>query len=246
MSTRAADMRIPSMARSLRGLLLSFIAAALMITMLPAASASAAAPVNTAASTQPTKLEVEQALQRLGLPVGQVDGSYTSYARRAFCAWRHAMGRKTSRDLPTKSEARAIVATAFLPAPREFMVTGLNVNQRCQTMFWVKKGSNGRYYRAVYGVSTGTQSHPTRRGIFRIYAKVNSWQESNLYPGSWMYRPMYFSGGMALHGSRNDSWVISTPASHGCVRMYHADVNTLWSSGVGYGTKVKVYDTFRW
>ncbi len=56
-----------------------------------------------------------------------------------------------------------------------------------------------------------------------------------------MYRPKYFNGGIALHGSITDSYVLPYPASHGCVRMLHADVDTLWRSGVDVGTPVYVY-----
>lgn len=192
----------------------------------------------------PSNLEVEQALERLGLPVGKVDGTYSAHAKRALCAWRHAMGRPTNRNLPTPAEEAAIVATTSLPKPLGLMVTGLNVNQRCQTLFWVRGKGDSRRYVAVFGVSTGTYKHPTRIGTFRIQWQKEGFVESNIYSGAFMWRPKFFSGGMALHGSRSDSLIFPWPASHGCVRMYHKDINRLWDEGVGVGTRVKVYSRF--
>lgn len=203
-----------------------------------------AAPAQASSSPKPSLLQVEQALRNLGLPVGTVDGKITAYSKRALCAWRHMQGKPASRAWPTDSERKAIVAAKRLPYPRDFMVTGLNVHQTCQSMFWVRGGSGTRYYAGVFGISSGTASHPTRIGTFRINRQHDRWVESNIYSGAWMYRPKFFSGGMALHGSRSDALIMPYPASHGCVRMYHADINRLWSSGVGVGTKVKVYGQF--
>ena len=46
-----------------------------------------------------------------------------------------------------------------------------------------------------------------------------------------MYRSLYFSGGQAIHGSHSDTYVVTYPASHGCVRMLHRDVDWLWRKG---------------
>jgi lipoprotein-anchoring transpeptidase ErfK/SrfK len=59
-----------------------------------------------------------------------------------------------------------------------------------------------------------------------------------------MYRSLYFNGGEAVHGSYSDSYVVTYPASHGCVRMLHRDVDWLWRNGWTIGTTVRVYG--RW
>ncbi|WP_067819503.1 L,D-transpeptidase family protein [Actinomadura kijaniata] len=68
---------------------------------------------------------------------------------------------------------------------------------------------NGRPYceRGVCGVAR------TPTGDFRVFRRVKGWHRSRL---GYMYRPLYFHGGFAMHGSMN---VPRRPASHGCVRV---------------------------
>jgi lipoprotein-anchoring transpeptidase ErfK/SrfK len=75
---------------------------------------------------------------------------------------------------------------------------------------------------------------------------IDDWYESRSYPDGWMYRPQFFNMGQAIHGSSLDSAVHSYPASHGCVRMLHKDIDYLWANGFGKGSVVNVYGTWRW
>ena len=52
-------------------------------------------------------------------------------------------------------------------------------------------------------------------GDFHIQRRINGWRESSLNIGR-LYNPLYFVGGIALHGSQS---VPLYPASHGCVRV---------------------------
>jgi lipoprotein-anchoring transpeptidase ErfK/SrfK len=124
------------------------------------------------------------------------------------------------------------------------MVTGLNVSRTCQTMIWVTGSQSTRRVKAVFPVSTGKAATKTRRGTFSVFRSQDRWANSAEFPSARpnMYRPVYFSGGQAFHGMQADSMVIDRPASHGCVRMLHKDINRLWASGATRrGTKVKVY-----
>jgi lipoprotein-anchoring transpeptidase ErfK/SrfK len=181
---------------------------------------------------------VETALARLGLPTGIVNGTYDTRTRRALCAWRTATGRPADRRLPTAAEARAIVAASGLPRARSSMVTGVNVSLTCQAAFWV--GAN-REYRRVMAASTGKPGYGTRLGIHRVFRTHRVWRYSTIYPEARMYKPMQFSGGQAMHGSATDSLVKTYPASHGCVRMLHRDIDALQAGGVGNGTLVRVF-----
>ena len=60
---------------------------------------------------------------------------------------------------------------------------------------------------------------------------------SNVAPLGKLYRPLYFKGGFALHGS---SSVPGYPASHGCVRTTNADQDYLWDT-VPNGAEVHIY-----
>ncbi len=186
----------------------------------------------------PTRVQVERALDRLGMPGGTVDGVYTAATRRALCAWRTIAAKPASRALPTAAEARAIVAMKRLPGARPAMVAGVNVSRTCQAAFWV---SDGGAYRRVMAATTGMKDYRTRVGTFRIFRTYRTWRWSMLYPEARMYKPMQFSGGQALHGSATDALVKTYPASHGCVRMLHRDIDALQAGGVGNGTLVRVF-----
>jgi lipoprotein-anchoring transpeptidase ErfK/SrfK len=87
---------------------------------------------------------------------------------------------------------------------------------------------------------TGKAGYRTRLGTFRIFREYHTWRTSTLYPEARMYKPMQFSGGQAMHGSATDSLVMTYPASHGCVRMLHRDIDAMHAGGVGVGTYVRV------
>ncbi|MGV1005307.1 MAG: L,D-transpeptidase [Candidatus Nanopelagicales bacterium] len=118
------------------------------------------------------------------------------------------------------------------------VANGINIDKTCQRAYFTRRG---RVVRNV-AVSTGKARYRTRSGHFRVYRSVNKWTESKLYPGAWMYRPVFFSGGQAIHGSAADWLVRRYPDSHGCVRMRHVDVNWMWRNGYAKrGTRVYVF-----
>jgi hypothetical protein len=195
-------------------------------------------PTPPAAGDGPSRAAVESALARLGLPTGSADGRYDAGTRRAVCAWRTVTGRPAGRGLPSRSEAKAIVATGGLPSAKGSMVTGVNVSVTCQAAFWV--GAN-REYRRVMAAATGKPGFRTRLGTHRVFRSHSIWRYSTIYPEARMYKPMQFSGGQAMHGSATDGLVKTYPASHGCVRMLHRDIDAMQAGGVGNGTLVRVF-----
>ncbi len=60
---------------------------------------------------------------------------------------------------------------------------------------------------------SGSSITPT--GDFEITHRIDGWRESSLDIGR-LYNPLYFVGGIALHGSLS---VPLYPASHGCIRL---------------------------
>jgi peptidoglycan hydrolase-like protein with peptidoglycan-binding domain len=69
------------------------------------------------------------------------------------------------------------------------------------------------------GVPWSNEEHSgssvTPRGDFHIDRRIAGWRESSLGIGR-LYNPLYFRGGIALHGSPS---VPLYPASHGCIRL---------------------------
>ncbi|PHX66409.1 MAG: hypothetical protein CK518_04420 [Actinobacteria bacterium] len=186
----------------------------------------------------PSKMYVEDALDALGLPVGKVDGIYDEKTQRALCAWRELTYGESTRIMPSELEARQIVATKALTSATNQLV-GLNVNIACQTATWV---SPGNVVLGAFPVSSGIPGYlSTSVGVWQVEWEVTRWYESILYREAMMYRPKFFHRGMAIHGSATDSLVLAYPASHGCVRMLHADIDRLWEAGFGIGDTVNVY-----
>lgn len=185
---------------------------------------------------------VKAHLKNLGMPVSKIDKRFDDETVRSICTWRLLMTGEASRGKPTLEEKQSILATEELVA-RKSMVTGLNISRACQTLIWVVEGEEKgtREVRNVFPVSTGTSGHSTPKGTYRIYNQINGWHESTKYAGAMMYRPKYFNGGIALHGSATDWYVRPYPASHGCVRMLHKDIDKLWKANVGIGTPVRVF-----
>jgi lipoprotein-anchoring transpeptidase ErfK/SrfK len=189
----------------------------------------------------PTKVEVQQALADMAIPVGAIDGKWGARTRQALCIWRELTRRDINRNFPTTEEQFAIVAQEDLTLPNDF-VMGLNVNKSCQSVVWVKDKSFKNYEISI--VSTGAAATPTDNGTFKVTWRVNRWYESISIPDGWMYKPMFFNKGQAIHGSEKDAYVWWYPASHGCVRMLHAFVDALWASDFGIGSTVRVYGYF--
>jgi len=203
------------------------------------------APESSINSINVTPEAVQQALVDLGIPAGKVDGKWGQRTRQGFCIWRELTGRVADRNYPIEIEQREIILRSKLKAPfklSEEYVRGLNVNKTCQSVIWVKDNQRKDFEISI--VSTGAAGTPTEVGNFKVGWKVNRWYESISIPDGWMYRPMFFNKGQAIHGVETDNYVWWYPASHGCVRMLGAFVDKLWASGFGIGDAVRVYGDF--
>lgn len=189
---------------------------------------------------------VKKHLKMLGMPIGKVTKQFDDETIRSVCTWRLIVKGDPSRGKLTDEEKQNILDTEELIVNKQ-LVTGLNINRACQTLVWVVdgKGKTSRKVEAVFPVSTGMPGHSTPKGVYRIYNQINGWHESTKYSGAMMYRPKYFNGGIALHGSATDWYVKPYPASHGCVRMLHKDIDKLWSANVGVGTPVKIFGDWK-
>lgn len=97
----------------------------------------------------------------------------------------------------------------------------------------------------VMKVSSGQAAFPTDPGKHAVDWSVDRWWQSTIYPDGKMYRPIFFNRGQALHGSATDDLVKWYPASHGCVRMLHADIDALWDGGFGRQQIVYIYGTWQ-
>jgi hypothetical protein len=82
----------------------------------------------------------------------------------------------------------------------------------------------------------GTAVATTPAGRFAINREIDGLREA---PLGTLYRPKYFVGGIAIHGSGS---IPARPASHGCARVTNGAMDLLWSSGLAVvGTPVLTY-----
>lgn len=80
-----------------------------------------------------------------------------------------------------------------------------------------------------------TYTARTRPGEFEVYQTYTpGWQTG---PLGRLYRPQYFNGGIAVHGS---DYIPPYPDSHGCCRVSVAAMDMLWEDTMEMGTPVLV------
>jgi Putative peptidoglycan binding domain/L,D-transpeptidase catalytic domain len=189
----------------------------------------------------PAVLEVQQRLSGLGFWLGEIDGHYGQLTRQAVMAFQKAEG--LTRDGVAGPRTRQHLPAASRPEPRVAEGDRIEVDLKRQLLLVVRGGQvqwtfntstgNGEAYDRPSG---GTGIARTPRGRFEIERQINGIREAEL---GVLYRPKYFRGGIAVHGSGS---IPAQPASHGCVRVSNAAMDLLWSSGVApIGTEVTVY-----
>src|SRR5690606_27197855 len=189
----------------------------------------------------PAVEELQQRLSALGYWLGDVDGHYGQLTRQAVMAFQKAEG--LDRDGVAGPDTRGTLETASRPEPRFAEGDHLEVDLERQLLLVVRDGrvqwalntstGSGEAYNRPSG---GSGVARTPRGEFEIERQINGVRRAEL---GVLYRPKYFHGGIAVHGSGS---VPAHPASHGCVRLTNAAMDLLWSSDVApIGTEVHVY-----
>jgi peptidoglycan hydrolase-like protein with peptidoglycan-binding domain len=189
----------------------------------------------------PAVLELQQLLSDLGFWPGSIDGNYGQLTRQAVMAFQKA--ENLTRDGVAGPQTRQRLPNASRPQPRTPEGDRIEVDLERQLLLVVRGGQvqwafntstgNGEAYDRPSG---GTGVARTPRGNFEIERQIDGVRNAEL---GVLYRPKYFRGGIAVHGSGS---IPAQPASHGCVRVSNAAMDLLWASGVApVGTEVTVY-----
>ncbi len=188
----------------------------------------------------PAVLALQQHLVRLGYWLGSADGTYGQLTRQAVMAFQKAEG--LGRDGVAGPVTQGRLAGAQRQASRAGG-TGLEIDLERQILMivqggqvrWVLNTSTGN--NETYTSSTGGSAvAATPPGSFTIGREIDGVREA---PLGTLYRPKYFNGGIAIHGSGS---IPARPASHGCARVTNSAMDMLWASGVAaIGTPVTVY-----
>jgi peptidoglycan hydrolase-like protein with peptidoglycan-binding domain len=223
-------------------------------TTPPASPSTSAAPTTTSTLPPPPPpdvlregmegpdvLALQQALAFLGFRPGEPDGRYGSATTSAVLAFQKWAGLQRDGVAGPQTEA-ALAAPPPAPGRRD---TGpgprIEIDLDRQIMFVTL--ADGTV--SILNVSSGnneTYVHPagytaravTPTGAYTVLRKIDAEERA---PLGTLYRPMYFKGGFAVHGSTS---VPGYPASHGCVRVSYADEDWLFPQ-MPVGAPVLVY-----
>jgi len=182
---------------------------------------------------------LQQRLVDLGYWMGEPDGTYGQLTRQAVMAFQKVEG--LGRDGVAGPATQAQLAVAGRPSPRGG--NGVEIDLARQVIFIVQGGQvqwalntstgNGEAYTSSSGGSARAVTPP---GDFHVQREIDGLREA---PLGTLYRPKYFNGGIAVHGSGS---IPANPASHGCARVTNSAMDMIWASGaMAIGTPVAVY-----
>lgn len=185
---------------------------------------------------------VQQQLQDLGYYITAVDGAYGGETQQALWALQKAAG--LYRDGVVGPRTQEALDNRVTPRPRSSSGKVIEIDIARQLVLAVEDGRVVRTINAASGNGERFEAQgrvymaSTPRGDFSVYNQIDGMHSSTLELGD-MWRPKYFNGSIALHGSGS---VPPVPASHGCVRVSNAAMNWIWDVwGAPPGTRVQVY-----
>ena len=191
-------------------------------------------------SRGPEVASLERRLEALRYDPGRVDDAYdhnTAYAVTAFQKV-HGMPRtgRATDDVLARVDTVHSAPPALVPGGGG---TRVEIDLDRQVLFLFEGGNLSK----ILPVSSGNNQRfcsegwcrraITRVGSFAVYRQARGWEKS---PLGRLYNPLYFDGGIAIHGSTS---VPARPASHGCVRIPMAAAEW-FPSRVTLGTPVYV------
>ncbi|CAN7288333.1 peptidoglycan-binding protein [Knoellia sp. LjRoot47] len=175
----------------------------------------------------PEVLAVQQRLSDLGYWMGEPDGHFGSLTQQAVFALQKTAG--ISRDGRVGRRTQRALDDGVRPRTR-LDGSGVDIDLERQVLLIVR-GGRVRY---ILNTSTGggyeyvrkdgsTATARTPKGTFRVGYTVDGPDEGFL---GEMWRPRYFNGGYAVHGSPS---IPAHPASHGCARVSNSAMDMIWS-----------------
>jgi peptidoglycan hydrolase-like protein with peptidoglycan-binding domain len=183
-------------------------------------------------------LALQHRLEDLGFWVGQLDGKYAWTTNQAVMAFQKYNGLKPNGNADAATVARLNTAE-FRAVGQGYDGDLTEVDKGLQLLFVIRGGrtvwtlnvstGSGKDYTEVNQKDGGTiTGHAiTPEGTFKVYRIFSDgWEKGQL---GELYRPRYFSGGVAIHGLTQ---VPSYPASHGCVRVSIPAMDWIWANDI--------------
>lgn len=211
-------------------------AAASAPTLLPAATY----PVLRYGATGTAVRDLQSKLSGAGFWLGSVDGSFGHLTQQAVYAIQKY--HRISRDGVCGPMTWGKVNLRRRPVARSMSYSHIEIEKGRQLCYVI---SGGRV-QLCFNTSTGSNkpfqawgnwyNGQTPSGTFKCYRYVPGWYTNAL---GGLYRPMFFNGGIALHGSTS---IPPYNASHGCCRLSTAAQDLILSRrDLAIGSTVVVY-----
>lgn len=192
---------------------------------------------------------VQARLTELGFWLSGADGQFGLTTKQAIMAFQKYVGLPATGKVDDWT-AFMLTDTSEKPHGQSNTGTLVEIDKTKQLLFIVVEGrtqwifntstGNGEPYEEEDKNTPGeiiTGVAMTPEGLFKTTReRPDGWWEGDL---GQIYRPKYFQGGIAVHGS---SSVPNYPASHGCVRLTTQAMDFVWDGGlVPLGTTVWVH-----
>ncbi|MDQ6726264.1 MAG: L,D-transpeptidase family protein [Actinomycetota bacterium] len=241
-ATRAVGAADPSTTLEATTTTSTTLEATTTTTAAPDTTTSTAPAQKSATASVPQVMALQQRLADLGYDVGTPDGQWGARTTYSLMAFQKVEG--LTRDGTDGPETEAALAKASKPGPMvpNGAPTRIEIDVARQVLFFWQNGSLAR----ILPVSTGSGEHYcvdgacdtalTPGGTFRIGRKAVGLEVSPLGELWW---PMYFNGGIAIHGSPS---IPAYPASHGCIRIPMYAAPTFYDQ-ISAGTVVHVLNS---
>jgi peptidoglycan hydrolase-like protein with peptidoglycan-binding domain len=178
-------------------------------------------------------------LLQLGFWLQEPNGDYEHTTSQAVMAFQKYYGLEADGVLGEQTAA-ALSSVTERPRGRSDAGTLVEIDKAKQLIYFVQNG----VVAWVLNTSTGSEipyDEPdkntpderqigdsiTRNGLHDVYReRAEGWWEGDL---GEIYRPKYFSGGEAVHGSNH---IPDYPASHGCVRVSVQAMDWIWANNM--------------
>ena len=183
---------------------------------------------------------IQERLLELGFWLQLVDGDFGGTTKQAVMAFQKYVGLEPTASVDQATADALTLATTRAVGLSNEPGTLVEVDKDKQVLFIMNSGKllwalnistgSGQYFLEMNQkdlVTWETGRSLTPSGRYKINReKPEGWWDGDL---GQIYRPKYFNGGIAVHGSMK---IPNYPASHGCVRVSTQAMDMIWASGL--------------